>query len=304
LGELSGLGRRLGVGGNSGNTVFLDAEAVTAHGHLEETVDSPVGTPRVTAPPEGSAVSLNAESSDGDLVVDERESDLLGVDTSGVEFESVGDMDTTRDGSVLGDLSLHLSNTLDLVMVSDVVSFRSNGSASFHARLTRSRWGRGAVTALIDGRHSRLQVEGSVLHARSSDKTYFMCGRVDTTGVTTVARATLLGIDNGLGIDGDGSVSAQLVHDVESISNCGGRSLSPARPAVLGNVLVLVPGKVVDSVHVSPVDGGGNIFFLEFIPGVRGVLDSTLDIESSGLNTASLLGGLEEGGLFFHLARF
>jgi len=189
-------------------------------------------------------------------------------------------------------------------MVTDVVSGGSDSSAAFLTIFTSGRWGRRAVSASVNGGQFVLQVVGSVLHARSADETSGVGVGVDATGVTSIARATSLGVDDDLSVDGDGGEGLQLVEDVKSVSNGGSRSLSPARPAVLGNVLVLVPGKVVDSVHVSPVDGGGNIFFLEFIPGVRGVLDSTLDIESSGLNTASLLGGLEEGGLFFHLARF
>jgi len=156
LGELSGLGRRLGVGGNSGNTVFLDAEAVTAHGHLEVAVDSPVGAPRVTAPPEGSAIGLFAEASDGDLVVDERESDLFRVNTILVVLESVSDVDTARDGSVRHDFGLHLRNTFDLVMVSDVVSLGGNSSAATKSSFTGSRWGRGAIAALFKGSECRL----------------------------------------------------------------------------------------------------------------------------------------------------
>jgi len=67
-------------------------------------------------------------------------------------------------------------------------------------------------------------------------------------------------------------------------------------------MLVLVPGKVVDSVHVSPVDVSRNVFLLHFIPGMRSGLNSTFDIERGLLDTASLLGGLEER-LLFHLAR-
>jgi len=132
------------------------------------------------------------------------------------------------------------------------------------------------------------------LHARSSDETGLMGIRVDTTGVSTVARATSLSVDDNLSVDRDRGDGAQLVQDVESISNGGCSSLSPARPAVLGNVLVLTPGEVVDTVHVSPVDCVGNIFLFNLIPGVRAVLDSFLDVERRAFNTASLLGGLEE----------
>jgi hypothetical protein len=300
LGELGSLRAGLGVGGDSSNTVFLDTETVTAHGHLEGALNSPVGTPRVTAPPEGGAVSLFTESKDRDLVVDERESHFLGVNTSSVELESVGDVDTARDGSVLEDLSLHLSDTLNGVMVSDVVSGGSHSSAAFLTIFSSSRWGRGAVTADVNGLKSRLQVVSNVLHARSVNETGLVSVRVDTTGVTTVARASSLSVDNHLGVDGDGGDGRELVQDVESVSDGRGRSLSPARSAVLRDVLVLAPGKVVDSVHVSPVDVGRNIFLLNFIPGVGSGLNSTFDIERGLLDTASLLGGLEER-LFFHL---
>lgn len=48
-----------------------------------------------------------------------------------------------------------------------------------------------------------------------------MGSRVDTTGVSTIARATLLSVDDSLGIDRDRGEGADVVHDVESISNSG-----------------------------------------------------------------------------------
>lgn len=211
LGELGSIRAGLSVGGDSGNTVFLDTETVTAHGHLEEALNSPVGTPRVTAPPERSAISLYTESSDGNLVVDERESHFLGVDTSSVVLESVGDVDATRDRSVLEDFSLHLLDTPNGVMVSDVVSGGSHSSAAFLAIFSSSRWRRGAVTADIDGLKSRLQVVSNVLHARSVNETGLVSVRVDTTGVTTVARASSLGVYNDLSVNGDWGDGRKLV---------------------------------------------------------------------------------------------
>jgi len=179
-------------------------------------------------------------------------------------------------------------------MVTDVVSGGSDSSAAFLTIFTSGRWGRRAVSASVNGSQFVLQVVGSVLHARSADETSGVGVGVDATGVTSIARATSLGVDDDLSVDGDGGNSLQLVKDVKSISNGGGRSLSPARPAVLGNVLVLVPGEVVNSVHVSPVDFGGNVSGTEFFPSVSGGLDSTLDVERGAFDTASLLGGLQE----------
>lgn len=64
---------------------------------------------------------------------------------------------------------------------------------------------------------------------------------VDLSGVTSVARSSSLGVDDNLGIDGDGRSSLELVQDVKSISDSRSTSLGPAGATVAGNVLVLVP---------------------------------------------------------------
>ena len=73
------------------------------------------------------------------------------------------------------------------------------------------------------------------------------------SGVATVARSTSLAVDNHLSIKADRSLSAEVIHDIEAISESGSRGLSPAGSTVLGDVLILVPGHVVSSILVSPV---------------------------------------------------
>ena len=63
------------------------------------------------------------------------------------------------------------------------------------------------------------------------------------------------------------------------------------------DVLVLVPGEVVDSVHVSPVDNLGEVILRVDVPGVRGGLDLTM-FEDGLLNTASTGGwGVLDGSI-------
>merc|ERR1712046_555382 len=137
---------------------MLDSKAIATHGHLEETVDTPVSSPRIATPPEWSSVSFDSKPSDRDLMVDERESYLLRVDSSGVVLEGISDMDTTRDRSILGDFSLHLVNSLDTVVVTDIVTSVRDCPA-FVLTTFSSRWRRpGAVLTFVDRRHCRLEI--------------------------------------------------------------------------------------------------------------------------------------------------
>lgn len=62
-------------------------------------------------------------------------------------------------------------------------------------------------------------------------------------------------------------------------------------------MLVLVPGHVVDAVHVSPVDNLGKVVVADLLPGVRGVLDVTL-LELGEGNAAATGGwGLVDGSV-------
>ena len=49
--ELEVVSLGLGGGGGSGKTITLNGEVVTVHGHVEEAVITPVGTPRVATNP-------------------------------------------------------------------------------------------------------------------------------------------------------------------------------------------------------------------------------------------------------------
>ena len=64
---------------------------------------------------------------------------------------------------------------------------------------------------------------------------------INITGVSTVARAAGLAVDDHLGIKSDWRGCHIIILDVESVSDGGGGTLGPARATILGNVLVLVP---------------------------------------------------------------
>lgn len=136
--------------------------------HAEEAIVSPVGAPRVAANPvlfSGDGVDTVAD--DGDLVVDQRESDVLLVDAiSHVQLPSRGGVDTAAERSILQGLN-HGSLTTDAVVLRGVEdNLGVLGFAVVNSRLTRRRGHRVAVHASVHGIGSVLQVESNILLAR------------------------------------------------------------------------------------------------------------------------------------------
>ena len=236
LGEFLHAG--LGVGGDTGKTVGLDAEVVAVHGHVEEAVVAPVGTPGVATDPVLLASGgVLAVTNDGDLVVDHGEADVLRVDVVALSLgdanvfclEFVSGMNTTRDGTVLEELGHHLVLAGDGVVLADVVLLVLDSGAVLHAGLALGGRRPGAVTADIDvSAHAVNQVEGGVLLARGVRDTGVVGILVDEGGVSTIARATSLAVDNSLGVETDGGGTEATVQDVESVSDGRGGALSPA----------------------------------------------------------------------------
>ena len=174
LGELgSTLG--LSVGWGSSEAIGLDGEVggLITHGQVEEAVVAPVGAPRVaTDPVLFAGGGILAVTDDGDLVVDLGEFESLSVDVVSLTFnnlvvfglESVGGLDTARDGAIGMKLSHHLVFTFDRVVVGHIVFPVVDSAAVGISSLTFTWWG--AVTAHIVIRaHAVNQVVGSVLLA-------------------------------------------------------------------------------------------------------------------------------------------
>jgi len=170
LSEDSRFGSRLGVGGSSSKTISFNAETVTTHGHLKEAVDAPVSSPRIAAIPELlSGVTILAVSSDRDLMINHREPNFLGVDAvvlgGIISQEAIGNVNTTRDRTVLGDFSFHLVNSFHLVVIADVVARITHGPAFVLSRLSSRGWRPSAIFAFVNGSYLALKVGGDVLLA-------------------------------------------------------------------------------------------------------------------------------------------
>jgi hypothetical protein len=161
--------RRLGVARDASDAVGGYAEVVFVHGHVEETVVTPIGAPRVTPDPELLASFADAVADHRYFVVKLvlKNTDVLGVNsTIVIVLEVLGYMNTARDGSVSVKLGFHLVNTLDFVVFTNVVLSVCDGCAVFKSGVTLSWRGSGAVTAHVNWfAEAALEIVGNVLHA-------------------------------------------------------------------------------------------------------------------------------------------
>lgn len=238
LSDLNLLISGLVISGGAGKAVGLDAEVIAAHLHVEEAVVAPVGTPRVAANPVLLAsLGVLTVADDRDFVVNHREEDLLGVDVVTLTLVDAnvsglpvaGSVDTARDGTVHGELGLHLLLTLEGVVLTDVVLLVLDSGATVHTVITLSGGRPGAVTADINiCALAALEVVGDVLLARRVRNTVLLCISIDEGGVATIARAASLAVDDNLGVEADRGGGEVAIEDVESIGDGRGGALSPA----------------------------------------------------------------------------
>jgi hypothetical protein len=84
-------------------------------------------------------------------VVDHWEEFPLRVDTTSVLLELVSDLNTTRDGSILHEIRLHLVGTREAVVVGSIVLPVVNSPTFILASLVDGAWRPCAVLALVNG---------------------------------------------------------------------------------------------------------------------------------------------------------
>ena len=167
---------------------------------------------------------------------------MLGVNATSVCVKLGCAVDAAGDGTVSVEFSFHLICTFDMVVLRDVVLGVFDSPAAIKAGFIRPGWGPCAVTADVNVfAHVALEVECGVLHARRVVETTVVSILVDCSGVASIARASLLAVNDYLSIKSDRGRYFEVSKDVESVSDGRRGTLSPARSTVLGDVLVLVP---------------------------------------------------------------
>lgn len=113
--------------------------------------------------------------------------------------------------------------------------------------------GRGAIFAFVDIVTSKfLWVFGEIILAGLLRNSMIFGKNIHTASITAIAATSGVAIDEHLRGEGDiwpGSISG----DVDSIGEGAGAALGPATAAVVRDVLVFVPGEIVDATDVAPV---------------------------------------------------
>jgi len=235
-----------GVLGGSPSAVGLDGDVVDTTTDAEETTLTPVGTPGVTDSPELLAFFGDTVADNGNVVDNGLITRVVTVDTTGVVLERFGHGDTASDGATLVDLLHHgflTGNGTELLSLVDVVGV---GNEAGLTGVAVSAVGHGgADTTVVEATSS---VDGAGL-VRDLVVGHPLVGE---DGITTVtSEGVVLTVDKNLGSDvdvGPGGVSG----DLDSVTEGGSGSVSPAGTTVLGDVLVTDVGEEVSSVDVVP----------------------------------------------------
>lgn len=107
-------------------------------------------------------------------------------------------------------------------------------------------------TTLFSRARSLLRISSKIVLTRFFRDTLLVSELVNTNGLTTVAAATSLTIEDDLNTQGNIRPSS-VSSNVDSISKGGGSTMSPARTTVLRNVLVSGERKIVDIADISPI---------------------------------------------------
>lgn len=197
-----------------------------------------------------------------------------------VLLQIVGGLDTAANGSESINLSLHLSFSGGVSVRVDrvkIISLRLDAVLGHELSKGGWDWGRAisadvfssAGAAVLNVVLSSILLAGNMRHTVVVD---ILDSGVRLSSVAAVVLA-VRAVDENLSSECDGrSGELSVISDglnVESVGHGRGHALSPAGSTVVRNVLVLVPGKIVDSFSFkdiglrvsSPVKGLGDVSF-------------------------------------------
>ena len=247
VGELVGPG----VDWDSELALTLDGDVVHASHHSEESVLSPVGSPRVSNEPVLGSV-LNSVSNHGNVVDNVQVSSGVVEDSASVLLESIRDGNSAGNGSSVVDFLHHGLFANDVAVLGNLVDGVLVGHEAGLVRV--------AVLALHDGGALQAVVVASSLVSGAGFVGDFVV--VDplegVEGVSSMAAEVwVFARDQNLRRKVDFGPLG-LPHDLDSVRKRGSCGLSPAGAAVFGQVLLSHGGQVVDSVHVVPSVLGGH----------------------------------------------
>lgn len=112
-----------GINGGSEGAISFDSEVIDSSDNLEESVDSPVGSPGISAKPILGSV-LNTPSNDGDIVGNSESTGGIVEDSTRVVSELLGDSHSAGNWSTVVDFVHHVLLSLDWTVLINSVDVR------------------------------------------------------------------------------------------------------------------------------------------------------------------------------------
>lgn len=243
--------------------LFFEVKSVVSFLDADVAHFTPILTPGVAHLPVLDTL-VDSPPDDRDNVV--YAASLLFRHTTGIVEDGSG-VDTTADRTALEDFFGHVAGTRHSAVRSNsgVRISLQTGASSAIGRESRASAGNVHIVALpvtigtetILGLRRAGQVRvGSFVRDASAGLGDFVDPLVRTNYRTAVARTSITAVEHVLNreVDIDALSSTS---NLDPVTEGGQGTMSPARSAVLRDVLVTVHGTVVGSVHVAPVQLGG-----------------------------------------------
>ena len=229
--------------GHSPRAEMLDVQQILTHRDAEPAILAPVRAPAVADDPVGRLrLLVHAPSRDFHGVLAQPLALAAREDAARVVQEGLRHVHHAADGAAREDLGLHVRRALHVAVL-----------AHLHAAVVlhgEARLARPAVLAAVDGR--AVLVDGLVHRAGLVGDAVAVGVGIHAVGKAALARAAARAVDHFLLGEVDRRPLA-LPHQVDSVRQRRGRSLRPARAAVVRDVLVLVPRRVVVALDVADV---------------------------------------------------
>eukprot|EP00054_Salpingoeca_dolichothecata_P036826 m.8810 g.8810 ORF g.8810 m.8810 type:complete len:321 (-) comp7068_c0_seq1:950-1912(-) len=231
-------------------TVGLNAQIVDASNQVEPAALSPVGSPAVADNPVLLAC-LHSVPDNFNFMIQRLGTSVIFENARGVVEQRRGHGNGARNGTTGEELDKHVGFSANLSVFRDVNNWRILDSLTSTIRA--------AVTASVF--RGALLVLGQIVGAGHVIDSVFIHPAVSGGRIATI---TTLGVVGGHAINQDlnrrlNVWEGTLALKLDAVSKSTQRTMSPARAAVLRNVLVEISGGVVNTADVARIILSGDI---------------------------------------------
>ena len=237
---------------NTERAILFNRVVVLTHNDSEPTMLTPVSTPRVSTDPVFGTILINAPTGNLNLMIDPTRI-LASEDASVIIKEVLIDVDTTRNRTTSSNFSLHLLHTRDRSVLTDLVALELSDRPAAIGVTVGTKMFRSTIQCLSD-----------VVLAGGIRNTLLVSPLVDTIRPTTLAGTSTCTVDNSLRREINGR-EGTISHQIDTIRESRGGTLSPAGTTIDRNVLILVPRSIVETIKVTNIISLRDLIRLEVL---------------------------------------